>query len=522
MSETKELIITTHQKDVQIALLEDQKLVELHREESSEQVSVGDIYLGKVHRVNVGLNAAFINIGTEKDAFLHYLDLGHNVRTFNKYVGEAVNNRRRSVCNYPSEPGVDKVGNMGDVLTAGQPVLVQIAKEPISTKGPRVTMEISFAGRYLVLMPFCEQIAISQKIKGRAERSRLRKIVEGIKPKNFGIIVRTVAKDKQVEEITADLKTLVEKWKLVADKLTTAVAPELIAAESSQTAVLVRDIVDSTFTAIHIDTPSIYNEVRNYIKSFLPGQEEIVKLYKDPQPIFEHFNVAKQIKGSFGKVVTMKNGIYLIIEQTEAMHVIDVNSGNRMKSTNQEENALAVNMEAAAEIARQLRLRDMGGLIVIDFIDLAKSENRKQLHTHLKELMANDRAKHTVLPPSKFGLIEITRQRVRQVTTIETSEECPACNGTGKIKPSILLEEDIENMLEFLFQKQGESHITLAVHPYIYAYLTKGLVSKRVKWFFKYKKWVKLVEKQDYHFLEYKFFNKDKEEIMLWEPRHVK
>ena len=521
MSETKELIITTHQKDVQIALLEDQKLVELHREASSDQVSVGDIFLGRVHRVNVGLNAAFINIGVEKDAFLHYLDLGYNARTLNNYVAEAVENRRRSVCNYPPAPGVEKSGNIGSVLTAGQPIMVQVAKEPISTKGPRVTTEISFAGRYLVLMPFSEQIAISQKIRSRAERARLRKIVEGIKPKNFGVIVRTVAKDKQLEDITADLKVLVDKWKIVADRLTTAVAPELIAAELSQTSVLIRDIVNSTFTAIHIDTPAIYNEVRAYIKSFAPGKEDIVKLYKDTQPIFEHFNVAKQIKGSFGKVVTMKNGIYLIIEQTEAMHVIDVNSGNRMKTANQEENALQVNLEAAVEIVRQLRLRDMGGLVVIDFIDMAKAENRKTLYTSVRELMANDRARHNVLPLSKFGLMEITRQRVRQVTTIETAEECPACNGTGKIKPSILLEEDIDNMLEFLFQKQGESHITLAVHPIIYAFLTKGLVSKRMKWFFKYKKWVRLAAKQDYHFLEYKFFDKNKEEIMLWEKKHV-
>ena len=522
MSETKELIITTHQKDVQIALLEDQKLVELHRETSSDQVSVGDIYLGKVHRVNVGLNAAFVQIGTEKDAFLHYLDLGNNARTLNNYVAEAVENRRRSVCSYPAAERVEKNGKIGDVLTTGQVIMVQIAKEPISTKGPRVTTEISLAGRYLVLVPFSEQIAISQKIRSRGERNRLRKIVAGIKPKNFGVIVRTIAKDKQVEDLTTDLKVLVNKWKSVADKLTTAVAPELLAAELNQASVLIRDLLNNSFTAIHIDSQPIYKEVREYIKSFAPDKEEIVKLYKDSQPIFEHFNVAKQIKGSFGKVVTMKNGIYLIIEQTEAMHVIDVNSGNRMKTDNQEDNALQVNLEAATEIARQLRLRDMGGLIVIDFIDLAKAENRKTLHRHMTELMSNDRAKHTVLPVSKFGLIEITRQRVRQVTTIETAEECPACNGTGKIKPSILLEEDIENILEFLFQKQGEKRITLAVHPYIYAYLTKGLISKQIKWFFKFKRFVRIIPKQSFHFLEYKLYNKEMEEIVLWETKQVK
>ncbi|MCQ2287076.1 MAG: Rne/Rng family ribonuclease [Bacteroidales bacterium] len=522
MSETKELIITTQQKDVQIALLEDQKLVELHRETASDQFSVGDIYLGKVHRINTGLNAAFVSIGSEKDAFLHYLDLGPNARTLNNFVAEAVANKRKSVLSYPNAERVEKNGKIGNVLSTGQTILVQIAKEPISTKGPRITTEISFAGRYLVLVPFSEQVAISQKIKSRNERNRLRKIVMGIKPKNFGVIIRTIAKDKQVEELSADLKMLVDKWKLVVEHLTTAVAPELILAEMGQTTALIRDIVNSSFNAIYIDTPSIYQEVKSYIHTFAEDKDDIVKLYKDSQPIFEHFNVAKQIKGAFGKVVTMKNGIYLIIEHTEAMHVIDVNSGNRMKTDNQEENALQVNLEAAAEIARQLRLRDMGGLVVIDFIDMAKAENRKTLHRTMTELMENDRARHTVLPPSKFGLIEITRQRVRQATTIETLEECPTCHGTGKVKPSILLEEDIENTIEFLVQKQNQKHITLTVHPYIYAYLTKGLISKRIQWFFKFKQWIRLESNQEHQFLEYKFYNRLKEEIVLWNSRSLK
>jgi len=519
MSEiTKELIITAKQHEVQIAFLEDKKLVELHREKSSDQFSVGDIYLGKVRRLNSGLNAAFVDIGAEKDAFLHYLDLGTKARTLNNFVTQAIEKKKKSISNFPNEPIVEKSGKISDVLTGGQQILVQIAKESISTKGPRITTEISMAGRYVVLVPFGDKISISQKIKNSQERTRLKKIIQGIKPKNFGVIIRTVAKDKNVEDISSDLNQLLAKWNNAVNRLPFAKSPAKIADELDKTSVLIRDLVNETFNSIYIDSPFLYQEVKNYISSFSSEarKSDIVKLYKDPQPIFEHFNVAKQIKASFGKVVTLKNGVYLIVEHTEAMHVIDVNSGNRMKKQDKEQNALEVNLEAAAEIARQLRLRDMGGLVVIDFIDLDKLANRKILHQKMTEYMANDRAKHTILPPSKFGLIEITRQRVRQATTIEILEQCPSCRGTGKIQPSILIEEELENMLEFLFKKQLETKITIAVHPYIYAYLTKGLLSKRLKWILKFKRNIVLQSKQGYQLLEYRVFNCNMDEIVLW------
>lgn len=525
MSEiTKELIITTHQKDVQIALLEDKKLVELHREKSSDQFSVGDIYLGKVRRLHAGLNAAFVDIGAEKDAFLHYLDLGYKVKTINLFVAQAIAKQKKSIAHFPSEATISKSGKINEVLSNGQLLLVQIAKESMSTKGPRITTEISFAGRYVVLVPFGDKISVSQKIKNSEERNRLKKIVQGIKPRNFGVIIRTVAKDKNIEDIEADLKQLVRKWNSAVAHLPQAKPPAKIVDELDKTSVLIRDFVNETFHSIYIDSPSLYQEVKNYINSFneRKQQSDIVKLYKEKQPIFEHFNVAKQIKGSFGKVVTLKNGIYLIIEHTEAMHVIDVNSGNRMRKLDKEESILEINIEAAAEIARQLRLRDMGGLIVIDFIDLDKASNRKILHQKMTEFMAKDRAKHTILPPSKFGLIEITRQRVRQATTIEIEEQCPSCQGTGKIQPSILIEEELENMLEFLFQKQIEKSVTIAVHPYIYAFLTKGFISKRVKWMLKFKRYIGLQSKQGYQLLEYSFFNSNMEEIVLWNHKNEK
>lgn len=517
MSEiTKELIITSNKQEVQIALLEDKKLVEIHREKSSAQFSVGDIYLGKVRRLNAGLNAAFVDIGSEKDAFLHFLDLGAKALTINNFVAQAREKKANNIANFKSEPLVDKVGKITDVLTSGQPILVQVAKEPISTKGPRITTEISFAGRYIVLIPFSDKISVSQKIKASAERTRLKKIIQGIRPKNFGVIIRTIAKNKSVDDLAADLQQLMDKWNATVKKLATAKIPERVMEELDKTSVLVRDLVNESFNAIYIDEPNLYADVKKYIHSFTTKKNDIVKFYKDDRPIFEHFNVSKQIKSAFGRVVTLKNGIYLIIEQTEAMHVIDVNSGNRMKKESQEENALEVNLEAATEIARQMRLRDLGGLVVVDFIDMDVAQNRKILHAKLKECMANDRAKHAVLPPSKFGLIEITRQRVRQATTIAIDEQCPTCKGSGKIKPSILIEEEIENTIEFLLTKQSEKKIVLAVHPFLYAYLTKGLISRQLRWFFKYKQWIKIESKQDYQFLEYKFFNSKRGEIVLW------
>lgn len=514
---TRELIITSHPNEVQIALLEDKKLVEIHREKASDQFSVGDIHLGKVRKIMPGLNAAFINIGSEKDAFLHYLDLGTHIRTFNSFVKQAVERNKQSIANFPSEPDIEKSGKIGNVLTQGQQILVQVAKEPISTKGPRVSTEISFAGRYLVLVPFMDKVTVSQKIKSNDERKRLRKLVQSIKPKNFGVIVRTVAEGKKLEDITNDLKQLTENWKVAVSKLHKAQAPAKIAADLDKTSALIRDLLNDSFNAIYVDTPALYNELKTYLKFISFEKTKILNLYKDKAPIFEHFNVAKQIKGSFGKIVTIKNGIYLIIEHTEAMHVIDVNSGNRVKSTqSQEENALEVNLISAAEIARQIRLRDMGGIITIDFIDMRSANNRAKLHKEFKEFMSGDKAKHTVLAMNKFGIIQITRQRVRQATVIETSEVCPSCQGTGKIKPAILLIEDMENTIDFLINKQQEKIISIELHPFLYAYLTKELMSYRVKWLFRFHKWIRLKANQDYQITQYKFFNQENEEIILW------
>lgn len=514
----KELIIDSNQSEIVIALLEDKLLVELHKWKKNNNYSVGDIYLGKVRKIISGLNAAFVDVGYEKDAFLHYLDLGPQVNSLNKYTKLAIGGKVKNLPmeSFILEREIEKSGKITNVLSANSPVLVQVAKEPISTKGPRITSEISLAGRYLVLVPFSDRISVSQKIKSSDEKSRLKRLVQSIKPKNFGVIVRTVAEGKLVADLDADLQNLIEKWYGVAAKLEQAKAPKIIQGEINRSSAILRDLLNEEFNNIHVNDPVVYDELKDYIKTIAPKKLEILRLYKGKVPIFETLGVEKQIKGSFGKIVTIRSGTYLIIEHTEALHVIDVNSGHRINSENsQESNALDVNMEAAAEIARQLRLRDMGGIIVIDFIDMVEPANRRKLFEKIKEEMKKDRAKHNILPPSKFGLVQITRQRVRTETNVEILEKCPACNGTGEVKPSIILIDDIENNIRYLIQEQNEKNLTLRVHPYIHSYLTRGLWSIKWQWSWKYKTNIKIISTYSYHFLEYRFFNKLDDEIKI-------
>ena len=514
----KELIIDSNATEVVMALLEEKLLVELHTDLKSNNYSVGDIYLGKVKKIISGLNAAFVDVGYEKDAFLHYLDLGSQVNSLNKYTKLAMAGKSRifPMEHFILENEIEKTGKISSVLSNNQPVLVQIAKEPISTKGPRITSEISLAGRYLVLVPFSDRISVSQKIQSSEEKNRLKRLVQSIKPKNFGVIIRTVAEGKMVADLDADLNSLVSKWYSIAQKLINAKPPCIILGELNRSSAILRDLLNESFNNIHVNDPTIYDELKVYIKTIAPEKIDILKLYKGRFPIFEHFGIEKQIKSSFGKIVSIRSGAYLIIEHTEALHVIDVNSGHRISSDNtQENNALEVNLEAAAEIARQLRLRDMGGIIVVDFIDMVNPANRRKLFETIKEEMKKDRAKHNILPPSKFGLVQITRQRVRPETNVEILEKCPACGGSGKIKPSIILLDEIESNLKYLIQEQNEKSLSLSVHPFIYAFLTKGLFSIQMKWFFNYKKWIKVSRSNSYHFLEYRFFNKLDDEIKL-------
>lgn len=515
----KELIINASpDEEVTIALLQDKQLVELNSEQVDNNYSVGDIYMGRIKKIMPGLNAAFVDVGYSKDAFLHYLDLGPQVQSLIKLTKVVRNSgyKENILSSLKLEKDINKAGKISEVLSKNLLIPVQIAKEPISTKGPRLSSDLSIAGRFVVLVPFSNTVSISKKIKSNTERNRLKKIVQGIKPANFGVIIRTVSEGKGVSELQKDLLDLLSKWDKFSRRLHKAEPAKKVLGEMDRTSTILRDILTDEFTNIYVNDSAIYEETRSYIHGISPELERIVKLYKHKEPIFEHFGVAKQIKSAFGKTVNLQGGAYLVIEHTEALHVIDVNSGNRTANKeNQEENALLVNKEAAKEIARQLRLRDMGGIVVVDFIDMHKAPNRKELHDYLKECMGNDRAKHTILAPSKFGLVQITRQRVRPEMKIVTSEKCPACGGTGEIRASIVLMEDIEGNLNYILQEQNERKVTLCVHPYIEAYIKRGIMSRQLKWFFKYGKWIKVVGVSSYYLTEFHFLNLKGEEIKL-------
>lgn len=512
-----ELFVDVTSSDLTIALLENKRLVELRVEKSDVQFAVGDIYLAKVKKIMPGLNAAFVDVGYEKDAFLHYLDLGPQFNTLQNFLKESTSKKGApSLSKFNTQGDILKDGTIADVLSAGQEVLVQVAKEPISTKGPRLTSELSLAGRNLVLMPFADKVSISQKIESNEERLRLKKMLYSIKPKNYGIIVRTVAEGKKLAELEKELKVLVKRWEDATLRLKDLRPPSLVVSEIGRTTAILRDILNPSFNNIYINNHAVYSEVKEYVSLISPEREDIVKEYIHPQSIFEHFGIEKQVKLLFGKTVSFKSGAYLIIEHTEALHVIDVNSGNRTKSsTDQETNALEVNLAAADEIGRQLRLRDMGGIIVVDFIDMQLAENKVKLFDRMKEAMSTDRTKHNILPLSKFGIMQITRQRVRPELHIVTQEVCPTCLGTGKATASINMVDKIEEGVEFAAKNLKLDQFTVKVHSFIGAYFTKGLFSKAFKWKLKYGFGIKIESSDSVGFLDFKIFDKNQKEVIL-------
>ena len=514
---SNELIIDVTPSEIVIAHVKDKQLIELSKEKSNLQFSVGDIYLGKVKKIMPGLNAAFVDVGYEKDAFLHYLDLGPQIRTLQNYLEAAIQRKGKafSMQRGKPEPDIDKKGKIDETLKIGQPILVQIAKEPISTKGPRLSSEISIAGRNIVLIPFSDKISVSQKISSADEKKRLRTLMQDLKPKNYGVIVRTVAEGKSAKTLEEELRDLVKKWESAFESLSNANPPQLFLGEMNRTSTILRDLFNGSFSNIYVNDEHYYAQIKEYIASIAPETEKILKLIKGGVPIFERFGINKQIKALFGRTVSIKNGAYLIIEHTEALHVIDVNSGNRTKLGNdQETNALEVNLLAAQHIAQQLRLRDMGGIIVIDFIDMYTAEHRLMLLEKMKEFMADDRARHNILPVSKFGLMQITRQRVRPELNELPKEKCPICKGSGEIMPSIVFDDELFNNLSYIIEQEKLKYVLVQVHPYIAAYLTKGLISIRRKWAKKLHCRMKIVPEASLSFFESKFFNKDREEII--------
>lgn len=513
----KELIINSTPQGVEIALLEDKKLVELHNEKNDAAFGVGDIYLGKVKKLIPGLNAAFIDVGFEKDAFLHYTDLSPFARSILKFTQLSIVDKSEKGIDFTKfevEPEIIKTGKINEVLSGKPNVLVQILKEPIAAKGPRLSCEISLPGRFVVLTPFNDIVAVSKKIHSSEERKRLQKIVEAVKEKNFGVIVRTAAEGKNTAELHEDFIALVNTWKSIQKNLKGAEAPARILSEQTKATSMLRDLLTEDFNRIVVNDRNIYEDTRIYIDKIAPEKAAIVGIHQNGTAIFDHYGITKQVKSAFGKTVNLPSGAYLIIEHTEALHVIDVNSGYKSVSNNQEENAMQTNMEAAEEIARQLRLRDIGGIIVVDFIDMKLPDNRKKLQDAMEGFMRTDRARHAVLPISKFGIMQITRQRMKPEMNINTSEVCPVCNGTGKITSTILLVDEIEKKLLYLVTHQHKN-LTLFVNPIVHSHLTKGWFfnSIKYKWNRKFKTRIKIKPNNNYHLIEYHFFDQNEEEI---------
>ncbi len=506
----RELVINVTPSEITIALCEDKVLVELSKEQCQTGFAVGDIYLGRVRKIMPGLNAAFVNVGHEKDAFIHYLDLGSQFSSLQRVVDSNQPGKRPvKVDTMKLEPNIDKQGKLASYLQVGQTIMVQIAKEAISTKGPRLTSDISLAGRNVVLVPFSTKISISQKIRSNETKKRLRRIAAAVLPKNFGVIIRTAAAEAQDHDIEQDILSLVDRWNKAVSNIRKNQAPALLMSEMSRANTIIRDSLNSTFSQITVNDETMYHEIKNYIKVIDPQLEKIVKLYNGTVPIFDNFDISKQIKSLFAKYVSLKRGAYLIIEHTEAMNVIDVNSGNRTKAeVNQEETALEVNLAAAKEIARQLRLRDLGGIVIIDFIDLHKAQNRQLLFEEMKKLMATDKAKHTILPLTKFGLMQITRQRVRPVAVADVTDVCPTCNGTGRIEPTVLLDRKIENQVQFLAQDRKVKYIRLRVSPYVASYLKQGFWSLRKQWMWRYKVRIDVVADQSLGMVDVKYLDR--------------
>jgi len=522
---TSEVIIDVQPKDISIALLEDKQLVEYQNEPRSASYAVGNIYIGKVRKLMPGLNACFVDVGSERDAFLHYLDLGFQFSSFEKYLKQVASDNKKL---YPiqkavRQPDLPKDGSIQNMLKVGQEVLVQVVKEPINTKGPRLTCDLSFAGRYMVLIPFGDKVSVSSKIKKGEERSRLKQLVQSMKPKNFGVIVRTVAEGKRAAELDQELKVLLKRWDDAISRVhRTTERPQLVFEEQSRSVALIRDLFNPTYDGIYVNDADIHSQIRDYVSLIAPEKADIVKMYNGNVPIFDNFNVTKQIKSGFGRTVNYKRGAYLIIEHTEAMHVVDVNSGTRIKKENgQEANALETNLGAADELARQLRLRDMGGIIVVDFIDMNLAEDRQLLYERMCENMKKDRARHNILPLSKFGLMQITRQRVRPAMDVAVEESCPTCHGTGKIKSSILFTDQLESKIDRLVNKIGIRRFSLHVHPYVAAFINQGVFSLKRRWQLKYGFGISIVSSQKMAFLQYEFYDSNRQFIDMQDENEI-
>jgi ribonuclease G len=505
----KEIIINATANEIRIAITEDEHLAELYVESPEKERMVGDIYLGRVARVMPGIKAAFIDIGMKQDAFLHFSDIATTIDEYSALIGdedadvdtdEDDDESETETSNKPKEGGLPqtRVNRPSQPqipqITKGQEIIVQVTKEPVGKKGVRVTSEVSLAGRFLVLLPFDNKIGVSKRINNFREKRRLRRIVRSILPGGFGAIIRTVAMEQSEELLRADLEDLISRWREIEQTIKTEKAPSLIFKDMATTSSVIRDLFSEEVGRVVVDSKKLYKEIRLYVKWVAPQMLDKIEFYKERDPIFDAYGIEKEIATSLSRKVWLKSGGYIIIEQTEAMVVVDVNSGRYAAKKEQELNSLRTNLEAAREVCRQLRLRDIGGIIIVDFIDLDDERNRKKVYDELKKEFKKDRARVTVLPLTEFGLAQITRQRIRQSIMHSFSEPCPVCGGGGLVLSKSSVVNHIQRWVRRFKANTHEFRLVLRVHPSLAIYLREGTISRLTKIMLKFKILIKLEE----------------------------
>ncbi|HMQ69153.1 MAG TPA: Rne/Rng family ribonuclease [Ignavibacteria bacterium] len=515
----KVILINSVSEDVRIAITEDGKLAEFFLDTPDKERNVGDIYLGKIGKVIPGIRAAFIDLGFQQDAFLHFSDIGSSLDEYASIIGDDsdIEEDDEDEEEETTQPNYNRSNNKNPNLERGQDIIVQITKEPVGNKGFRVTSKVSIPGRYLVLIPFEKKIGLSKKIYNPKEKRRLRNIVKSTLPKGFGIIIRTVAAGQDESLILDDLNTLIRTWNEIQSKLKTSKSPLILHKDVSTTSSVVRDLFKEDISKVVIDSKKIYRDIKSYVDDTSPEFSDKIELFTSDQPLFDVFNIEKQIEESLQRKVWLKNGGYIIIEPTEAMTVVDVNSGKYAKHRDQEVNSLNTNLESAKEIVRQIRLRDIGGIIVIDFIDLYDDKNRKRLFEEVKKEFKNDRAKSTILPVSEFGLVEITRQRVRQNIIHTVSDLCPMCRGTGHVQSKSTFMNRMERWIQRYKGGNNGMSISIQVNPFIRNYLTEGFISKLNKIRLKNFLFIKLEEDESLALDEFKVYSKKHDKFITEE-----
>ncbi len=502
-----QIIIHSAGKQTRIALIENGELAQIFIESEDNQRTVGDIYVARVHKVMSGIRAAFIDVGMQKDAFLHFSDAGDHLGDYVKMLngkGSLSSDAKKGLDKFNKLSNNEKQILAGKILNSGQQVLVQIVKEPIGSKGPRVSTDITIAGRFLVLIPMGQYIAVSKKINNKKERRRLKGVVGSMLPDGFGVIIRTVAQGQDKQALEDDLRTVLKKWEMILDKLEKSKPPALLHKDLDMTESLVRDLFAKNYERVLIDDYQLYKSIKNYVDQIAPRMTSAVQLYKNKEHIFDHTNISEDVNSIFSPRVRMPSGGYLIFEQTEAMYVVDVNSGPYAAKQKQEDNSLKTNLEAAREIAKQLRLRDIGGIIVVDFIDQRNDKNRKKIYDELKKEFKKDQAKTNVIGMSDFGLVQITRQRIRPSVVRSVSKVCPMCGGSGTIVTRDTIVTDISSWLSKFKTSTDYRAVDVYINPFLKSFLTKGLISTRLKWMFRYRIRITLIADETISLNEFK------------------